>query len=231
MKPAWKMMPTGRMVDLVRPGEAVLDWSGDIAPALAHIARFDGACAHKGRAWTVLDHLVSGHDIIRTRAGDRLAALWLLHDVHEAYLGDITSPVQAALAGYATNELPDKAGYPAGHYVAAAIKGLKAIWDAAIWRAAGIAPPDREERDKLHHLDLMMLMTERRQMMPPPAHGWGHLEKLPSLPTPGGALTPCPRPDRLVDAFLDRLDARCPAARMRTAATDLEPFTATARRA
>jgi hypothetical protein len=235
--PVWKQMPTGRMVDLIDPTPADVDFAGDVAPALSNIARFDGACtgpvklagikAPLTMPWTVLDHLVAGADLMRREgASPRLAALFLLHDAHEAYVGDITTPVAGALAAMADCEWPDKPGHPAGHFITSAIAALKSAWDRAIWDAAGVPRPDAAELAAIKRHDLRMMITERNHMMAQPWRSWGPVENLPPLRVTG-ALSPRPR-EELITTFLARLDAWAPAARARACPSTLSPTLAPA---
>lgn len=215
LAPIWKQLPSGRMVDLMDPTPSDIDFSGDVAPALANIARFDGSCAARpGRPWTVLDHSVDGADLLRAEGHpERMGALFLLHDAHEAFLGDISSPVAAALAATASREFPRKEGYPAGHYITCAIGSLKHAWDKAIHAAAGVAMPTPAEAAILKRHDLRMLVTERNHMMAQPWRSWGPLETMPPLRMTG-RLKPGPAEQRIT-TFLSRLDAWAPNARPR----------------
>jgi hypothetical protein len=230
--PIWKQLPTGRMVDLMAPAAFAVDFAGDVAPALANIARFDGSCAERpGKPWTVLDHLVAGADLLRANGGSpRLALLFLLHDAHEAYLGDITSPVAAALAATANRECPGKPGHPAGHFVDCAIRSLKASWDCAIWQAALTSPPTQAEAKDIKTHDLRLMMTERNHMMAQPWRNWGPLENLAPLRVASGALRPG-KPEARITAFLERLDAWAPQARARACPSTLSTTLPTPARA
>jgi uncharacterized protein len=220
-QPVWKMMPSGRMVDLMAPNAAEIDFSVDIPVALSRIARFDGAIGHGPACWSVLDHTVEGAKLLRPTAGDEAAAAFLLHDLHEAYVGDIATPVARALAGYAEAILP---AVSPGFIVGKAITAIKAAQDRAIHIAAGLAwplPPTIRAIVKRH--DVAMMMTEARHMGPTPWRPWdAALVATPSLPT-RGALRPAPPQARIAE-FLTLLDDLCPAARRRTGAGDLAAF-------
>jgi hypothetical protein len=67
----------------------------DIAHALSHICRFGGHCE---RHYSVAEHSLYVADILKSRgmpATGQLAGL--LHDAHEAYCGDVPTPIKAAL--------------------------------------------------------------------------------------------------------------------------------------
>jgi uncharacterized protein len=222
-QPVWKMMPSGRMVDLMAPSAAEIDFSVDIPVALSRIARFDGAIGHGPACWSVLDHAVEGAKLLRPTAGDEAAAAFLLHDLHEAYVGDIATPVAKALAGWAGLSIV-KPGYAPGFIVGEAITAMKAAQDRAIHAAAGCAwplPPAIRAIVKRH--DVAMMMTEARHMGPTPWRPWdAALVATPSLPT-RGALRPAPPQARIAE-FLTLLDDLCPAARKRAAPGEMAAF-------
>jgi uncharacterized protein len=221
--PIWKQMPSGRMVDLMAPKPADIDIMGDILPALASIARFDGACAPRlGRPWTVLDHSVIGADLLsqsphNPARGHRLPLLFLLHDAHEAYIGDITTPVAQAIEAQANRAFPGVGGYGAGYAARVGLGDLKFAWDAAIHAALGVAMPDQAEKRILREHDLRLMLTERNQMMVLPDRPWGDIERMQPL-TVTGALRPG-NSEKLVETFLVRLNAWAPQARARMNAT------------
>jgi uncharacterized protein len=79
---------SGRFVDLARPHPDDIDID-DIATSLARLARFNG---HTRHAWTVAQHSIL---VARLLDENIAAARWgLLHDAHEAYIGDISTPVK-----------------------------------------------------------------------------------------------------------------------------------------
>lgn len=91
----WILTATGRRLDLLAPTADAID-PYDIAWALAQTNRFTG---HALRPYSVAEHSLLVVDIceriLRLDAHGLLAAL--LHDGHEAYCGDQSSPAKAAL--------------------------------------------------------------------------------------------------------------------------------------
>ena len=94
-EPVWDTMlrtVSGRHVDLLSP-----DWRSivmsDVAYALAALPRWGG---HRVRQISVLEHSLD----VWAQAPRELKFEALLHDAHEAFLGDITRPVRRALAFY-----------------------------------------------------------------------------------------------------------------------------------
>ncbi|TCP06590.1 hypothetical protein ONS87_06965 [Caldimonas thermodepolymerans] len=85
---------SGKVLDLLQPSAQQIDIR-DIAWHLAHICRFNGAAS---RHYSVAEHSlhVSLHvELQGLPPAAQLAAL--LHDAHEAYCGDVTTPVKEAL--------------------------------------------------------------------------------------------------------------------------------------
>lgn len=85
---------SGLDFNLVNPRPEMVEIR-DIAVALSRIPRFNGA--------TSLPYYVAQHSVLVAKIAGRLGAtpeeqfIALLHDAHEAYVGDITRPVRVAL--------------------------------------------------------------------------------------------------------------------------------------
>ena len=80
-------------VDLIDPDpdDLVLH---SLAKGLAYTNRFTGAIG----TYSVAEHLVLGMRCLRDRGHKRgILAGYLLHDAHEAIIGDVSAPVKAAL--------------------------------------------------------------------------------------------------------------------------------------
>lgn len=129
-KRAWQRMLSGRRLDLLDPTPFDIEIA-DIAHGLAFVARWNGQ-THGDWPYSVAEHslLVErlfARDNPQASAGDRLAAL--LHDAPEYVIGDMISPVKAAL-GREYGEMD--------HRIAAAIHrrfGLPAALPVALKRA------------------------------------------------------------------------------------------------
>lgn len=91
----WILTATGREFDLAHPSAEMVDIA-DIAVHLSHQCRFTGAAS---RHYSVAEHSLHvslyAERELRVSAAGQLAAL--LHDAHEAYCGDISTPVKALL--------------------------------------------------------------------------------------------------------------------------------------
>jgi uncharacterized protein len=142
---------SGRAAHLLAPRPDEIDIR-DIATALAKICRFAG---HTVTHYSVAQHSV----LVAGNLPESLAVYGLLHDAHEAYLGDLVSPVKAALGA-----LGGKAdGY--GELVARFDAAIHAHFDLP-W------PLPEKDRRLLHISDMQLLATERRDLL---AHriSWG----------------------------------------------------------
>lgn len=137
---------SGRRVSLTDPDAATIDIR-DIAHHLAFINRYAGATA---LPYCVADHSCLVAAILR-RETPRVALIGLLHDAHEAYLGDIVSPAKRALFG--SPVIPTR------------FDGLAGALDLAIFDACGIAPPSIDEMKRVAVADEIALVTEWRDLM------------------------------------------------------------------
>ncbi len=99
---AWQRMLSGRRLDLLDPTPVDIEIE-DIAHGLAFVARWNGQTAGDF-AYSVAEHSLLVEEIFgrlcpKAPAGERLTAL--LHDAPEYVIGDMISPVKAAVGpGY-----------------------------------------------------------------------------------------------------------------------------------
>lgn len=99
---AWQRMLSGRRLDLLDPTPVDIELD-DIAHGLAFVARWNGQ-THGDWPYSVAEHSLLVESLVarlapRTEARWRLAAL--LHDAPEYVIGDMISPVKAAVGpGY-----------------------------------------------------------------------------------------------------------------------------------
>ncbi|HRO16086.1 MAG TPA: hypothetical protein PLL33_13815, partial [Paracoccus sp. (in: a-proteobacteria)] len=95
---AWQRMLSGRRLDLLDPTPMDIE-IGDIAHGLAFVARWNGQ-TRGDWAYSVAEHSLLVERIV-TRADPGIAPRWrlaaLLHDAPEYVIGDMISPVKAAL--------------------------------------------------------------------------------------------------------------------------------------
>ena len=87
---------SGQYIDLLAP-EVEAIYLEDIAHALSQICRFGG---HTATFYSVAEHSLLVASLLWRQFGDpELAAVGLLHDATEAYLGDMVRPLKHSPAG------------------------------------------------------------------------------------------------------------------------------------
>jgi len=151
----WVQTVTGGMMDLEKPTPEAVH-AHDICVALARLPRFNG---HTLEPFSVAQHsllvlrILDDEDEGTADPGLRLAAL--LHDAHEAYMGDVVSPV---------------ASLPALREPIAALKDrLQRVIHVA-FGLPEVLPV--EWRRRIGWCDLVALATEKRDLMAPEPQDW-----------------------------------------------------------
>lgn len=150
----WMQTVSGRAFDLDAPRPDQVD-ARDVAYSLSRQARYLGHT--KGTPYSVAEHCCVLHDYMLAHHGPRLAFAALLHDASEAYLGDLPSPVKAAL-GRTVREFWSALTYRVDEAILA-------------WLAPGLEVGD------LHHplvkdADTRVLLDERDALMGPAPRPW-----------------------------------------------------------
>lgn len=140
----------GACVDLLWP-----DWSPvtleDLAWSLSRLARFNGG-GSSTYPLSVAQHSANVSAAVFGMTADRkLAAAALLHDAHEAALGDIVAPVKAALSP--------------------ALQVLEGRLQATLLTRFGLVP-ELARHPALHRADAEALATERRDLLPESVWPW-----------------------------------------------------------
>jgi len=154
----WMLTATGATVDLEWVAASSISLL-DIAHHLAQINRFTGACS---RPYSVAEHSLLVVEIMErdlaVRSPHALMA-GLLHDAHEAYTQDISTPLKAVLGlGWSRTEAR----------IAQAVRDRFGIdWVSASSFA------------DIHRADLTALATERTQLLPPGGPEWPTLADYP----------------------------------------------------
>lgn len=156
----------------------------DVAEGLAKTNRFNGQIP--GEPYSVAQHCVEGLRLVAPKH----RPYWLLHDAHEAFIGDPSSPFKRAVRILCGGQDP--------------IAMLQAKADDAIYRAAGLDwPLPASVAAEIKRADAIMLATEIRDLAPA-----GDFDE--DLPEPGGwTVTPWPW-RRAAAQFLAELDACLP---------------------
>lgn len=152
----------GAMLDLLAPKAADIDFDV-IAEHLSKANRYCGATP--GVTYSVAQHSAMCADRALAAGGDRVLAAYLLcHDMHEAYLGDDTTPKKRALQA-----IMSEFGTLSGE-VEKAFNLLTYRLDVAIHEAAGLAwPPSSGMQAAIKRWDTILLATEWRDLMLCPA--------------------------------------------------------------
>lgn len=174
---AWQRMLSGRRLDLLDPTPMDIEVE-DIAHGLAFVARWNGQT--KGDwPYSVAEHSLLVEEIF-SRQNPGIATRWqlaaLLHDAPEYVIGDMISPVKAAI-GREYGELDARLtaavhlrfGLPAQLPVAIK-KAIKAADKVSAWaEAVQIAGFSVEEADKLFGKPDQIVMRGLSIKLEPPA--------------------------------------------------------------
>ncbi len=174
---AWQRMLSGRRLDLLDPTPVDIEVE-DIAHGLAFVARWNGQ-TRGDWPYSVAEHSLLVEEIF-ARANPGIAPRWrlaaLLHDAPEYVIGDMISPVKAAVGpGYGELDLRLTAaihlrfGLPA--VLPAPIKkAIKAADKVSAWlEAVRIAGFHAAEADKLFGKPLPALIDRLEIKLRPPA--------------------------------------------------------------
>lgn len=140
----WMLTAGGRMMDLRYPRHTEVHIE-DVAHHLAQINRYTGAAR---RPYSVAEHSLLVVEICdrlmpRMDAPALLAAL--LHDGHEAYTNDLSTPAKREVEGWPQFE----------HRMERTVRSAFALHSAAF-----------DHRDAIKAADLIALATERAQLLP-----------------------------------------------------------------
>lgn len=145
MTPTTMITVSGREVDVLnpRPEDFCIE---DIAHSLSQLCRFTG---HTNRFYSVGEHCLNVSYLVDTSRTDPETAFWgLLHDVHEAFIGDISTPVKRAFGPMVTR--------------------IEAGIDAALFQWLGWTPTT-VARSRVKFMDHAIVHYEWRALMPMPA--------------------------------------------------------------
>lgn len=147
----WAQGRGGRPIEMIQPTAKMVDFRA-IADNLAQLRRYAGAAE---KPVSVALHTL----IVFEAAEDRDKPHALIHDGHEAHIGEITTPAAQALAMLAWLNGDRE------RHVERALTALKEVQDKAIHEAAGLPMPDAARRLRLRKADLIALQTERRDFL------------------------------------------------------------------
>jgi hypothetical protein len=150
---------TGHYLDLVNPSaeDVLLE---DIAVALSNICRYAGAVT---KFYSVAEHAVRVSKLAQQEGADVLTQMLCLHhDDHEAYMGDITTPLKRVIRKEAPGILED----------------IASNLDSAIYESFGLPHPTREQQEVIDHCDITALYREAATLKYSHGRGdhWGRHE-------------------------------------------------------
>lgn len=160
----WMQSLMGRQIFLLHPQPEQIDIN-EIATCLARLPRYAGH-THKGvgpHGGLYLGYSVAQHSVFCSRLCEMFPLEALLHDAHEAYLGDMTTPMKRTLE--------------------VILPGFKTAWDRLVRKfdraiaQALICGNDPNNAARFHsppvkHCDLVALATEKRDLMAPEPSPW-----------------------------------------------------------
>jgi hypothetical protein len=157
----WMQTYNGTPFELTAPKKEDVDFE-EIAHSLSQICRFAG---HVRPFYSVAEHCCRVADLLP----HPLKAYGLLHDAHESYIGDITTPVKRC---FDTHQMR-------AFNVAVEQPIMRAIYEAAF-----IDPdPDPSILEAVKFADMTLMMTERRDLFryQKPERDWGEYEAIEPL--------------------------------------------------
>lgn len=173
---AWQRMLSGRRLDLLDPTPMDIEIE-DIAHGLAFVARWNGQ-THGDFAYSVAEHSLLVEDLF-ARMQPKAPAKWrlaaLLHDAPEYVIGDMISPVKAAVGpGYGalddrlTAAIHLRFGLPAQIPVTVKKQIKKADKVSAWMEATQIAGFSQAEADKFFGKPDQALIADLSIVLRPP---------------------------------------------------------------
>lgn len=155
----WIHTSRGRALDLLDPDPDAVCLI-EIAGCLSKICRYTG---HTRRFYSVAEHSYLMSQWVEAECGDRdLALAALLHDAAEAYMGDLTWPMQVAL-------WDDEGGL--GAWGRVRYRKIQRRLDRIIADRAGL-PVELLSDRRIKEADLRILIDERDALLGPPPRPW-----------------------------------------------------------
>lgn len=157
----WHQTYKGTKFDFLNPTVDMIDFA-EIALVLSRFPRFGG---HTKLPINVAQHTLAVADVCyQWRYNSRVQSYAYLHDAHEAYIGDIITPLNQAITALT---------YTQTSFSYNAIKEIKQRIDRVIYQAAFVEPPSEEIRAIVKEADLAVLWFEKEHFMGKEPEGWG----------------------------------------------------------
>jgi 5'-deoxynucleotidase YfbR-like HD superfamily hydrolase len=158
MSDIWMQSLTGGSINLVDPVPTEVNFR-EIVDTLAQINRYCGAALKPVS--------VALHTMIAFDAAEPDVKPWvLLHDAHEARIGDITTPMQKAMIEIAAMAIGGRT------IMRNVLTEIKRRHDIAIYAAAELALPTDAQKEAIKRADIIAMQTERRDFLSPCAKAW-----------------------------------------------------------
>ena len=145
----WYLSRHGNEIDLARPTARMVDWAA-IAESLSKLCRFNGHCIG---FYSVAQHSVLVADLLPPE----LRIYGLLHDAHEAFIGDLVLPLKNLfrIAAIARND-------PSIENI---VKHAEKRIDKVIYSKANVPLPTIRISKQIKRADLSALAAERRDLI------------------------------------------------------------------
>jgi 5'-deoxynucleotidase YfbR-like HD superfamily hydrolase len=163
----WMLTHTGSVVDLrlAQPHQISLL---DIAHGLALTNRYNGQTV---RPYSVAEHSLLVVEILEREYAEHDPAVLLaalLHDAHEAYLGDMIAPLKAAL-----QEIARRDGRTVDDY-----RRIETKMQTEVLSRFGAYVTFSRHHQRIKRADLVAMATERRDLLPSAGPTWTSLAKV-----------------------------------------------------
>ena len=181
MSKTWMETISGKRVDLFSPDPSQIDIY-DIAHQLSQINRFNGA--------TKVPYSVAQHSLyVSMLVPEHLQLDALLHDAHEAYMGDINTPLK--------QYIHQESGVG---WVQSPIDAVSCVLDQAIYIALELDPLDSFGHFEIKRADMQAMSDEKAFLKPNSTSNWEEY----GLPPPAGKIDVVFTWREAKQAFLDR---------------------------
>jgi len=165
MSKTWMETISGRRMDLLNPDPDQIDIE-DIAHQLGIIPRFTGA--------TRFPYSVAQHSLyVSMLVPDHLKLPALLHDAHEPYIGDLSTPLKNCLGGGGVEEWRGPVSVITGNI------------DLAIRMRFSLEPLDGFGYYEIKRADMQAMSDERAFLKPNSTSNWEEY----GLPPPAGGIS------------------------------------------
>ena len=138
---------SGGVFDLLHPTPEMIRWE-DVIQSLSKLCRFNGHCRD---FYSVAEHSIA----VARLLPPHMELYGLLHDAHEAYVGDVTTPLKQVLGRH--------------------FEKVEMRVDSAIYAKADIPYPSRAVQAAVRRADLRVLAAERRDLLVDQPYGWDDL--------------------------------------------------------